>query len=43
MTSDEKQPYVSEAEGLRKKHMQEHPDYKYRPRRKPKVGDRLYA
>lgn len=34
MTNVQKQPFVQEAENIRLRHMQEHPDYKYRPKRK---------
>ena len=34
----QRQPYIEEAERLRVLHMQEYPDYKYRPRKKTKSG-----
>jgi hypothetical protein len=37
LTESERQPYIEEAERLRLLHMQEYPDYKYRPRKKVKT------
>jgi len=46
LSVDDKQPYVEEAARLDRRHKNEHPEYKYRPRRRPKlkgIGKRAYS
>ena len=36
MTEDDRKPYKEEAKMIKQQHEKDHPDYKYRPRKKPK-------
>uniref|UniRef100_A0A0N4U7F9 HMG box domain-containing protein n=1 Tax=Dracunculus medinensis TaxID=318479 RepID=A0A0N4U7F9_DRAME len=38
LPEEQKQPFIQEAERLRQLHMKEYPDYKYKPKKKPKKG-----
>ena len=37
LSEEERQPFIDEAERLRLLHQKEYPDYKYKPKKKPKI------
>jgi hypothetical protein len=39
LTDEDRMPYIEEAERLRILHQKEYPDYKYKPRKKPKIAN----